>query len=150
MYYIPDDLVPIILSYLDAKSYMIFVHNGLVKKIISYLPIQEQMLLNKKYYTNVINLWYIPEHKIPNLLINYTKIDNEVGFKKYVNEEILLKTKKYYFDTMKFVNLFYLLEYICNKNNSFKCKNILLEINMKTHLKKNKHKNKIYKNIIWN
>ena len=58
--------------------------------------------------------------------------------------------KRFYFENNSFNNLFSLLEFVSVKNKCNKCREILNKISENNKFNKNKHKNKMYKNIIWN
>lgn len=149
MFEFPRELNREIISYLEPINILIFFHSKLVKKILFYLPFHEQMLINKYYYNNCknnINLKY--NYKF---FINIVKGDMITLFEKYVNnhnKNYWVGNKKYYYEKYVFKNLLQFLDFISIKYNALKCKRIIE--NLKENcLYKNKHKNKIYKNIIW-
>jgi len=76
-----------------------------------------------------------------------------IGIEKYVTREKierLIKNKKYYFENRVYFNLFSLLEQLCIRYKYNQIREYLLNLIENKKLNKNKHKNKIYKNIIWN
>ena len=148
-----NDVLGIIYSYLPVKYKLMTQQRDLVSYILSYLPIQDKMLLNKKYYNLVDNDVKIKDKYKDNFFINIIKNNMYTLLNKHLTRENTLKwfsKKRFYFENNSFNNLFSLLEFVCVKNKCNKCREILNKRCKNNNYNKNKHKNKIYKNIVWN
>lgn len=151
--YLPYDCLYIIKKYLPSKTKVILEKNNLVDYIYSFLPLKDRMLINKQYYNALQSQIVIPYEKEDKLIIELVKKNSMIGIKKYVTREKierLIKKKKYYYDTNVYFNLFSLLEQLCIRYKYNQIREYLLNLIENKKLNKNKHKNKIYKNIIWN
>jgi len=150
--YLPDDCLNIIKHYLPNKFKIILEKKDLVKYIYSFLPIKDRMLINRYYYYDISSQIIIPYEKEDKLMIELVKKNTMKGVEKYITSEKverLIKKKKYYYKSLVFSNLFSLLEYICIEKQYNMLREYLLKILENNKLHKNKHKKKIYKNIIW-
>ena len=151
--YLPDNCLNIIKQYLSSKFKVILEKNDLITYIYSFLPLKDRMLINKKTYYKLQSQIIIPYEKEDILLIGLVKNKCMKGIEKYVTREKierLIKNKKYYFESKVYFNLFSLLEGLCVQYNYNHIREYLIKLNENKKLHKNKHKNKIYKNIIWN
>jgi len=151
--YLPDDCLYIIKQYLPSKFKVILEKRDLVTYIYSFLPLKERMLINKKTYYGLQSQIIIPHEKEDKLIIELVKKKCMMGIEKYVTREKierLIKNKKYYFENRVYFNLFSLLEQLCIRYKYNQIREYLLNLIENKKLNKNKHKNKIYKNIIWN
>jgi hypothetical protein len=151
--YLPDDCLYIIKQYLPSKFKVILEKRDLVTYIYSFLPLKERMLINKKTYYGLQSQIIIPQEKEDKLIIELVKKNCMMGIEKYVPREKierLIKNKKYYFENRVYFNLFSLLEQLCIRYKYNQIREYLLNLIENKKLNKNKHKNKIYKNIIWN
>lgn len=147
-----NDVLGIIYSYLPVKYKLMTQKRDLVSYILSYLPIQDKMLLNKRYYNLVENHIKIKDKYKDKFFINIVKNNMYTLLNKHLVRENTSKwfsKKKFYFENNSFNNLFSLLEFVSVKNKCNKCREILNKISENNMYNKNKHKNKIYKNIIW-
>ena len=148
-----NDVLGIIYSYLPVKYKLITQKRDLVSYILSYLPIQDKMLLNKRYYNLVENHVKIKDKYKDKFFINIVKNNMYTLLNKHLLRENTSKwfsKKRFYFENNSFNNLFSLLEFVSVKNKCNKCREILNKRCKKNNYNKNKHKNKIYKNIVWN
>ena len=151
--YLPDDCLNIIKQYLPNKFKIILEKKNLVEYIYSFLPIIDRMLINRQNYYDISSQIIIPYEKEDKLMIELVKKNTMIGVEKYITREKierLIKKKKYYYKSLVFSNLFSLLEYICIEKQYTLLREYLLKILENNKLDKNKHKKKIYKNIIWN
>ena len=151
--YLPDDCLNIIKQYLPSKFKVIIEKKDLIGEIYSYLPLKDRMLINKYNYNCIESQIKIPYEKEDKLMIELVKKNSMIGIIKYINREKierLIKNKKYYYENRVYFNLFSLLEQLCIRYKYNDIREYLLEIIENKKLNKNKHKNKIYKNIIWN
>ena len=144
-----NDVLGIIYSYLPVKYKLMTQQRDLVYYILSYLPIQDKMLLNKRYYNLVENHVKIKDKFFINIVKNnmYTLLNKHLLRE---NTSKWFSKKRFYFENNSFNNLFSLLEFVSVKNKCNKCREILNKISENNKFNKNKHKNKMYKNIIWN
>jgi hypothetical protein len=151
--YLPYDCLYVIKQYLPSKFKVILEKNNLVDYIYSFLPLKDKMLINRKFYYQLQSQIIIPYEKEDKLMIELVKKNSMVGVEKYVTREKierLIKNKKYYFGNKVFLNLFSLLEHLSIHYKYNKIREYLTNLIENKKLIKNKHKNKIYKNIIWN
>ena len=150
MFHIPDVLIDEIFSYLTIETITYIYYPHIRNNIISYLPLQDKMLLCKQTYNEIEDKIVIKNKE--KFYINIVKNNYSDLLNKYLQNENIEKwfhTKKYYYENSLFNNYISLLKYLTIKYNAFKCKNIIHNIINNTYFKKYKHKNKIYKNIIW-
>lgn len=151
--YLPYDCLYIIKQYLPSKFKVIIEKRDLINYIYSFLPLKDRMLINKRNYYEIQSQIKIPYEKEDKLMIELVKKNCMIGVKKYITREKierLIKNKKYYFESRVYFNLFSLLEGLCVQYNYNHIRDYLIKLNENKKLHKNKHKNKIYKNIIWN
>lgn len=151
--YLPDDCLYIIKQYLPSKFKVIIEKRDLINYIYSFLPLKDRMLINRRNYYDIQSQIKIPYEKEDKLMIELVKKNCMIGVKKYITREKierLIKNKKYYFESKVYFNLFSLLEGLCIQYNYNLIREYLIKLNENKKLHKNKHKNKIYKNIIWN
>ena len=147
-----DDVLNIIYSYLPVKFQLMTQKRDLVSKIISYLPIQDKMMLNKQYYNSVEKDIVIKNKNKNSFYINIVKKNNHSLLTKYIVREKIenwFKKKKHYFENNVFNNFISLLEHVSIRYKANQTRLIINDLSKNNMLNKNKHKNKIYKNIIW-
>ena len=145
-----DDVLCIIYSYLPVKFQLMTQKSDLVSKIISYLPIQDKMMLNKQYYNSVEKDIVIKNKN--GFYINIVKKNNHSLLTKYIVREKIehwFKKKKHYFQNNVFNNFISLLEHVSIRYKANQTRLIINDLCKYNMLNKNKHKHKIYKNIIW-
>ena len=145
-----DDVLCIIYSYLPVKFQLMTQKRDLVSKIISYLPIQDKMMLNKQYYNSVEKDIVIKNKN--SFYIDIIKKNNHLLLTKYIVREKIenwFKKKKHYFENNVFKNFISLLEHVSIRYKANQTRLIINNLSKNNMLNKNKHKNKIYKNIIW-
>jgi len=121
----------------------------LVSKIISYLPIQDKMMLNKQYYNSVEKDIVIKNKN--SFYIHLVKENNQSLLTKYIAREKIenwFKKKKYYLNNYVFNNFISLLEHVSIQYKANQTRLIINDLYKNNMLNKHKHKNKIYKNII--
>jgi len=148
---IPYDCMRIIFSYLPAKNRIIAKHNYLIHKIISYLNPKTQMLISKKYYKIVKPTLVLKDKH--NFYINIVKKNLDYTLIEYLKNETIhywFIQKKIYYADFIFKDYISLLKHISIAHNAFKCRLIIDNLIKKSSYKENKHKKKMYKNIIWN
>jgi hypothetical protein len=146
-----NDVLGIIYSYLPSKFKLLTQKNDLVSKIISYLPIQDKLMLNKRYYNSVEKNIVIKNKD--SFYIHLVRKNNQSLLTKYIAREKIenwFKKKKHYFKNNVFNNFISLLEHVSIQYKSNQTRLIINDLCKYNMLNKNKHKHKIYKNIIWN
>jgi len=151
--HLPYDCLYLIKQYFTSKTLVILEKRNLVDYIYSFLPLKDRMLINKKYYDELQSQIIIPYDKEDKLLIELVKKNCMIGVEKYITREKierLIKNKKYYFENQVYFNLFSLLEHLSIRYKYNRIREYLNNLIENKKLIKNKHKNKIYKNIIWN
>ncbi len=145
---LPKECLDIIYDYTPSK-YRILIHKNILDLIISFLSIKIRMMLNKYNYKLIENKIII--NRCDKFFIDIFKAQSSITIYKWVLREktqLLFKNKKYYFGNNVFKNLYSLLDFLCIQNNNSELRNYLRSIDENKKLIKNKHKNKMYKNII--
>lgn len=148
-----NDVLGVIYTYLPAKCKIMTQKTHLVRKILSYLPIQDKMLLDRYHY-HLIQYDIVIANK-SRFYINIVKKNMSDLFMKYIRDENITNwyaRKKYYFDNNVFSNFISLLEYIAIQYKCVECRKNICDLRCDDKYKnynRNKHKNKICKNIIW-
>ena len=148
---IPYDCMRIIFSYLPAKNRIIAKHNYLIHKIISYLDSKTQMMICNRYYKIVKPTLVLKDKH--NFYINIVKKNLDNTLIEYLKNETIqywFIQKKINYDDFIFKDYISLLKHISIAHNAFKCRLIIDNLIKKCSYKENKHKKKMYKNIIWN
>ena len=148
---IPNDCMRIIFSYLPAKNRIIAKHNYLIHKIISYLNPKTQMLISNRYYKLIKPSLVLKDKH--NFYINIIKKNLDNTLLEYLNNETYnywFIQKKINYNNYTFTDYISLLKHISIEHNAFKCRPIIDNLIKKSSYKENKHKKKMYKNIIWN
>lgn len=149
-YFMPYDCINYIYSFLPAKNKMIMKHSHLIHNIISYLPFQCQILISKYYYNMHKHKIVIKKDKIGMFLTSIVKKNLDKALLKYIQKidiNIWFNHHKCYYGKYMFLNIISRMEHLCIQYNAYKCRLIIQ--NLINKKKKHKHKNKIYKNIIW-
>ena len=150
--FIPDDCLNLIYSFLPSKYKIIMKHNYLVHNIISYLPFTSQMLISKYYYAKHKHKIVIKKDKLGIFFTSIVKKNLDKTLIEYIqkiNINYWFNYHKCYYGNYMFLNVISMMEHLTIQYNANKCRLIIQELINKKYKNKNKHKNKIYKNIIW-
>ena len=128
----------------------------LINIILSYVQIKKIYVVNKSYfyslYPNIIKNYSLKDAIFKNYINKIVKFDCEIQF-RFISKtfsDSLLKPNKWKYNYTSYPNYAIFLKALCIKNNSDKCKKIILdEIDNNIGSKKNKYKKIRRTNNIW-
>lgn len=123
----------------------------IVELIKEFIPYDKLVFLNKEYYNKY---HFILKNHISNstsFIKEMIKRDNYFVFEQLIREnfDMWLCNKQYLHKNMMFNNFIYFVLHYSIENESYNCKEIIINNLLKRDLCKNLHKKKVVKYIKW-